>query len=90
MVPGDGASGSAEPESDRRERRTMDRLKSALAAAVMLVGVSGAWALAEAQSTIPTDAQRRECERNGGYWDTAADFCKVGSKDKARSQGPAS
>ena len=60
----------------------MDRLKSALAAAVMLVGVSG--------GTIPTDAQRRECERNGGYWDAAAGFCKVGSKDKAGPHVPAS
>jgi hypothetical protein len=74
---------------DRRERRTMDRLKLALAAAVMLVGVSGAWALAAGQGT-PTDVQRRECERNGGYWDTAASFCKVGSKDKARPHAPAS
>jgi hypothetical protein len=68
----------------------MDRLKSALAAAVMLVGVSGTWTLAAGRGTIPTDAQRRECERNGGYWDAAAGFCKVGSKDKARPQGPAS
>ena len=68
----------------------MDRLKVALAAAVMLVGVSGAWALAAGQGTIPTDAQRRECERNGGYWDTAAGFCKVSSKDKARLHGPTS
>ena len=68
----------------------MDRLKSALAAAVMLVGVSGAWALPAAQGTIPTDAQRRECERNGGYWDAAAGFCKVGSKDKAGPHVPAS
>jgi hypothetical protein len=31
------------------------------------------------QGTTPTDAQRRECERNGGYWATAAGFCRVGA-----------
>jgi hypothetical protein len=68
----------------------MDRLALTLAAAVIFVSVSGAWALAVAQGTIPTEAQRRECERNGGYWDTAAGFCKVGSKDRPRSDVPAS
>ena len=32
-----------------------------------------------AQTTVPTDAQRRECERNGGYWVTAVGYCKVGA-----------
>jgi hypothetical protein len=31
------------------------------------------------QGTTPTDAQRRECERNGGYWATAAGFCRIGA-----------
>jgi hypothetical protein len=30
------------------------------------------------QGTTPTDAQRRECERNGGSWATAAGFCRIG------------
>jgi hypothetical protein len=30
-------------------------------------------------STTPTDAQRRECERNGGHWATAAGFCRIGA-----------
>jgi hypothetical protein len=45
---------------------------------------SGCALLAQAQSgqpqgTTPTDAQRRECERNGGYWTTAAGFCRIGA-----------
>lgn len=48
-------------------------------AAVVLVVVSGLTTLAEAQGTVPTEAQRRECERNGGYWSTAAGMCKVGN-----------
>jgi hypothetical protein len=31
------------------------------------------------QGTTPTDAERRECERNGGYWATAAGFCRIGA-----------
>ena len=57
----------------------MNRVGLALAAVVFLVGLSGPWTPGEAQGTIPTEAQRRECERNGGYWDTAAGFCKVGA-----------
>jgi hypothetical protein len=30
------------------------------------------------QDVTPTDAQRRECERNGGYWATAAGYCRIG------------
>ena len=26
-----------------------------------------------------TDAQQRECERNGGYWVTSSGYCKIGS-----------
>jgi hypothetical protein len=29
--------------------------------------------------TTPTDAQRRECERNGGHWSTAAGYCRIGA-----------
>ena len=56
----------------------MDRMGLALLAAVFFVAVSGSSMLAQAQGAIPTEAQRRECERNGGYWDTAAGFCKIG------------
>jgi hypothetical protein len=57
----------------------MIRMGLALMAAVFFVAVSGASVLVQAQGTIPTQAQRRECERNGGYWSTAAGFCRVGS-----------
>ena len=57
----------------------MGRMGLALVAAVFFVGVSGVSVLAQAQGTIPTEAQRRECERNGGYWDTASGFCKIGA-----------
>ena len=56
----------------------MGRMGLALVAAVFFVAVSGSSILAQAQGTIPTEAQRRECERNGGYWATAAGFCKIG------------
>jgi hypothetical protein len=59
-------------------RTAMGRMGLALVAAVFFVAVGGSSMLAQAQGTIPTEAQRRECERNGGYWDTAAGFCKVG------------
>jgi hypothetical protein len=38
------------------------------------VGTEGA-----APAVAPTDAQQRECERNGGYWVTASGYCKIGS-----------
>jgi hypothetical protein len=57
----------------------MGRMGLALVAAVFFVAVSGSSMLAQAQGTIPTEAQRRECERNGGYWDTTAGFCRIGS-----------
>jgi hypothetical protein len=59
-------------------RTAMGRMGLALVAAVFFVAVSGSSMFAQSQGTIPTEAQRRECERNGGYWDTAAGFCKVG------------
>jgi hypothetical protein len=58
---------------------TMGRMVSTVAALVLVVA-AGAWAPpARAQGTIPTDAQRRECERNGGYWVTASGSCKIGA-----------
>jgi hypothetical protein len=57
----------------------MVRMGLALVAAIFFVIASGAPVIVQAQGTIPTEAQRRECERNGGYWDTAAGFCRVGA-----------
>jgi hypothetical protein len=34
---------------------------------------------AQAQGTISGEAQRRECERNGGYWSSAASYCRIGA-----------
>jgi hypothetical protein len=53
-------------------------------ASFIAVIMSGCTMIAEApsnqlQGTTPTDAQRRECERNGGYWATAAAFCRTGA-----------
>ena len=56
----------------------MGRTMLALVAAVFFVAVSGSSMLARAQGTVPTETQRRECERSGGYWNTAAGFCKIG------------
>jgi hypothetical protein len=30
-------------------------------------------------TTTPTDAQRRDCERNNGSWSPAAGICRIGS-----------
>jgi hypothetical protein len=60
-------------------RTAMGRMGLALVAAVFFLAVSASSMLTQAQGTTPTEAQRRECERNGGYWDTAAGFCRVGS-----------
>src|SRR2546428_7847688 len=78
---GDRGLGHTRPRWNTRDgrRAVMNRVGLALAAVVFLVGLSGPWTPGEAQGTIPTEAQRRECERNGGYWDTAAGFCKVGA-----------
>lgn len=56
----------------------MGRMGLALVATVFFVALNGS-SMLQAQGTIPTEAQRRECERNGGYWDTTAGFCRVGS-----------
>ena len=50
----------------------------AVVAAVFL-GPCASTMLAQAQGAIPTEAQRRECERNGGYWATASGMCRVGA-----------
>jgi hypothetical protein len=52
--------------------------------ALIAAMTSGCAMIARAQSsppsgTTPTDAERRECERNGGYWATAAGFCRIGA-----------
>lgn len=57
----------------------MSRAGMAVVAAVLFVAVSGCTTLAQAQSTVPTNTQRRECERNGGYWATAAGMCRIGA-----------
>ena len=62
----------------------MGRMGLALVAAVFFAAVTGSSVLAQAQGTIPTEAQRRECERNGGYWATASGICKIGAKDRIK------
>jgi hypothetical protein len=57
----------------------MSRAGMAVVAAVLLVAGSVCTTLAQAQGTVPTEAQRRECERNGGYWSTAAGMCRIGA-----------
>jgi hypothetical protein len=57
----------------------MSRAGMAVVAAVLLVAGSVCTTLAQTQGTVPTEAQRRECERNGGYWSTAAGICRIGA-----------
>ena len=57
----------------------MSRAGMAVVAAVLLVAGSVCTTLAQAQGTVPTEAQQRECERNGGYWSTAAGMCRIGA-----------
>jgi hypothetical protein len=47
--------------------------------AVVLVLMTIGTTFAQSQGMAPTDSQRRECERNGGYWVTAAGYCKIGA-----------
>ena len=61
----------------------MGKTVLAAVAAVFFVAASGSTMLAQAQGTVPTEAQQRECERNGGYWDTAAGSCEIGARVKA-------
>jgi len=51
----------------------------AVAGVAFFVAMSASPMLAQAQGTIPTEAQRRDCERNGGYWSTAAGYCRIGA-----------
>jgi len=57
----------------------MGKRGAALVAVVFFVAVGAASMVAQAQVRIPTESERRECERNGGYWDSAAGFCKAGA-----------
>lgn len=54
------------------------RLARTLAAVVVFVAMSGLTTLGQAQGTIPSEAQRLECERSGGYWASASGYCKIG------------
>jgi len=62
----------------------MGKRGAALVAVVFFVAVGAASMVAQAQVRIPTESERRECERNGGYWDSAAGFCKVGANRVVR------
>jgi hypothetical protein len=57
----------------------MGKRGAALVAVVFFVAVGAASMVAQAQARVPTESERRECERNGGYWDSAAGFCKAGA-----------
>jgi hypothetical protein len=57
----------------------MSRAEMAVMAAVLFTAASVCTMPAPAQGTVATDAQKRECERNGGYWVTASGFCKIGA-----------
>jgi hypothetical protein len=52
---------------------------ASFAAAVMSGCTTIAQAPSDLQGTNPTGAERRECERNGGYWVTAAAYCRIGA-----------
>jgi hypothetical protein len=74
----------AELDLDGRRRvesgpggRMMSRAAMAVLAALFFGAVSGCAGLAKDQGTDPIDARRRECERKGGYWSTAADMCRI-------------
>jgi hypothetical protein len=60
-----------------RRVRVMGKRGAALVAVVFFVAVGAASMVAQAR--VPTESERRECERNGGYWDSAAGFCKAGA-----------
>jgi hypothetical protein len=57
----------------------MSKRGAARVALVFFVAVGAASMVAQAQGKIPTESERRECERNGGYWDSASGFCKAGA-----------
>lgn len=62
----------------------MGKTVLAAVAAVFFVAGMGSTMPAQAQGTVPTAAQLRECEGNGGYWDTASGSCEIGAKDRAK------
>jgi hypothetical protein len=79
-----GADFSHKGDSEHRaipgpEEPMMSRAAIAVVAAVLFVAAGGCTVLTVAQGTVPTDAQRRECERNGGYWATSSGYCKIGA-----------
>lgn len=49
-----------------------------MVALVVFVAASGWPRLGQAQGTTASEAQQLECQRNGGYWATAAGYCKIG------------
>jgi hypothetical protein len=53
--------------------------RAALLGALILAATCAGTEVAAAPAPAPTDAQQRECERNGGYWVTTAGYCKIGS-----------
>jgi hypothetical protein len=57
----------------------MAKVATAAVAAVFFAAVSGCTPLSPVQGSAPADAPRLECERNGGYWATAAGFCRIGA-----------
>jgi hypothetical protein len=56
----------------------LSRLAMTMAAVAVFMAVSGVATLGQAQDTNPTEGQRQQCERNGGYWASAAGYCKIG------------
>jgi hypothetical protein len=51
-------------------------------ALVSLLLLAAAWSAtgpAPAQTLTPSEADRRACERSGGYWVTAVGYCKIGA-----------
>ena len=55
------------------------KARSAVVAGSILAAVSVWTQVMAAPAPVPTDAQRHECERNGGYWVTASGYCKIGA-----------
>lgn len=47
-------------------------------AAIGVLVVSACTVFAHAQAA-PTEQQRRDCERNGGYWSSASSMCRIGA-----------
>lgn len=56
----------------------MATVARAVIAGLFLAALSGCTPLSAGQGQAPADP-RLECERNGGYWATAAGFCRIGA-----------